>query len=61
MAYTADIEIPPGRVVCWDCHGTRTTENPYHHECGAPLCAGGPPVIECATCDGHGHTAADDA
>ncbi|MFI8817448.1 MULTISPECIES: hypothetical protein [unclassified Streptomyces] len=61
MAYTADIEIPLGRAVCWDCHGTGRTENPYHHKCDGPLCAGDPPVIECTTCDGRGHTAADDA
>ncbi|QKN87665.1 hypothetical protein SEA_CUMBERBATCH_23 [Streptomyces phage Cumberbatch] len=59
MTYTADITIPAGRLVCWECHGTGRTANPYAHECTGPLCEGEPPVIECASCDGQGHTDAD--
>ncbi|MFF2009187.1 hypothetical protein ACFVWY_08950 [Streptomyces sp. NPDC058195] len=40
-------------------HGTRTVANPYAHECDGPLCQPDQPVIECMTCDGHGHIAAD--
>ncbi|MGC5343636.1 hypothetical protein [Streptomyces sp. DT171] len=61
MTYSADVEIPPGRVVCWECHGTGRTASDYYHACDRPLCQHDTPTIECGTCDGQGHTEVSDS